>query len=94
MVRLGATYLHVLAKEEKKLTVLIFFNIVTVDCGPPEPPMNGSTGNYSSMTTLGATVTYVCDKFFLPITTMISRCSSNGLWDPAPHMQNCTIDGK
>ena len=55
--------------------------------------MNGTIGNYS-MTMLGTTVTYRCDKFFLPITTMVSKCSSDGLWDPAPHMQNCTIDGK
>ena len=55
--------------------------------------MNGSIGNYS-MTTLGATVTYLCDKFFVPTTVMVSKCKSDGSWDPAPNMQNCSVDGK
>lgn len=52
-------------------------------------PENGNLGDYSG-STKGANVTFRCNQDFVPVTEMVSVCSSDGVWDPAPEKHNCT----
>ena len=62
------------------------------NCGPPDPPLNGSLGSYSR-TTEGANVTFQCDRFFFPVGVFSGVCTSASVWDPLPASHNCTLDG-
>lgn len=63
--------------------------VILVDCGHPTPPENGNLGNYSE-TAEGANVTFRCNQDFVPVAEMVSICSSDGVWEPAPELHNCT----
>lgn len=63
-----------------------------VDCGVPEPPMNGSV--VYTRTTEGANLTFDCDIFFFPVDTPTAVCTREGVWVPLPAEYNCTLDGK
>ena len=61
---------------------------IIVDCGVPNPPMNGTLGNYSH-TEVGATVQFWCNEGFHPPDIRDSVCSNQGLWTPLPQEHNC-----
>ncbi len=65
--------------------------IISVDCGIPEPPLNGFLGNYSS-TKEGDNVTFQCGGDYVPLAVMVSTCSSSGMWDPEPMDHVCTSE--
>ena len=64
----------------------IFFSIV--NCGVPEPPVNGILGNYSH-TEGGGIALFWCRDGFLPEGVRTSVCNYHGMWDPP---LNCTGD--
>ena len=61
---------------------------IIVDCGVPDPPMDGTLGNYSH-TAVGATVQFWCNEGFHPPDIRDSVCSNQGLWTPLPQKHNC-----
>jgi len=62
---------------------------LTVDCGPPDSPRNGSVGNLA-VTTEGSVVLYRCDQNLVPEEEMMSVCSVNG-WSPDPADLVCNV---
>ena len=68
-------------------------SVCLANCGPLDPPLNGSLGSYSR-TTEGANVTFQCDRFFFPDGVFSAVCTSESVWDPLPARLNCTPDGK
>lgn len=60
-----------------------------VNCGVPDPPINGALMSYSH-TRVGGTVTYRCDESFRPSDSRSSVCNYLGLWIPRPYDHNCT----
>ena len=62
--------------------------VIIVDCGVPDPPMNGTLGNYSH-TEVGATVQFWCNEGFHPPDTRDSVCSNQGVWIPLTQEHNC-----
>ena len=61
-----------------------------VDCGIPEPPVNGYLGNYTGRK-LSDIVTVQCGDGYIPSMVMVSTCMQNGLWTPQPSDHNCTL---
>ena len=60
---------------------------ITVDCGPPTTPRNGSLENYTD-TTEGSVVFYRCGPGLVPEQQMRAVCTENG-WSPNPADLNC-----
>ena len=61
-----------------------------VNCGEPNPPMNGTVGNYSH-TRQGATAISRCEDGFRPSATFFSACTDSGMWMPQPEELDCTL---
>ena len=61
---------------------------IIVDCGVPDPPINGTMGNYSN-TEVGATLQFWCNEGFHSPDIRVSVCSNQGLWTPLPQEHNC-----
>ena len=68
----------------------LLHNCILVDCSAPDPPMNGTLGNYSH-TEVGATVQFWCNEGFHPPDVRDSVCSNQGMWDPLPQKHKCTL---
>ena len=68
------------------LSVFAFF--VSVECGLPGVPWDGSQESYTD-TTEGSEVFYRCDPGLVPEGIMRTVCSRNG-WNPNPADLSCT----
>ena len=57
-----------------------------VNCGMPHDPVNGSTDNIQSISTVGgAQIFFRCNERFVPAGRMSATCvSSSGRWVPNP----------
>lgn len=75
-------YKHSLKKciHNEKLGWLILF--VAVDCGVPDPPINGAVESFSSVM-FGANVTYECDEGY-SLSISHSTCAKSKKWEPVP----------
>ena len=62
-----------------------------VDCGAPQPPLNGTVDTYSS-TTEGSSITYHCNMGLFPVNKLVSVCSCTGQWTPNPTELSCTTE--
>lgn len=58
-----------------------------VNCGDPNPPLNGSLGKYPH-TREGASVAFWCNDE--PSSIMNSTCMNTSLWKPPPGQHRCT----
>ncbi len=67
-----------------------FDHVISVNCGDPASPANGSAGNYPH-TREGATATFQCDDGFRPSQLMIATCTSTAEWMPLPQSLLCTF---
>ena len=63
---------------------------ITVNCGTPKAPVNGSIGNYSH-TREGHTINFWCKDGFQPSYKMTSLCTNDGVWIPEPVLTTCTF---
>ena len=61
--------------------------IISVNCGPPVAPRNGSLESYTN-TTEGSEVFYSCDQGLVPEGRMRAVCTRNG-WSPNPDDLRC-----
>ena len=65
--------------------------IHTVDCGIPNPPINGYLSSYPD-TKEGTIVTFQCDADeYVPSVVLDSTCSNLGMWVPDPEQHECTL---
>ena len=62
---------------------------MSVDCGAPVAPQNGSIKNYTD-TTEGSEVFYSCESGLVPEGRMRAVCTLNG-WSPNPADLCCTV---
>ena len=62
--------------------------LYVVDCSHPQPPTNGSLGEYVK-TTKGSNLTFQCNDGYIPSIVMTAICI-DGVWDPPPEEHNCT----
>ena len=62
--------------------------LISVDCGPPVAPRNGSLETYTD-TREGSEVFYKCDPGLVPEGWMRAVCTRNG-WSPNPADLDCT----
>ena len=62
---------------------------ISVDCGPPFPPQNGSLEDYTN-TTEDSEVFYRCDPDLVPEGRMRAVCAKNG-WNPNPASLTCNV---
>ena len=60
-----------------------YYSTISVGCGPPPPPLNGSLGDLTSSQE-GAVVTFQCNPGLAPSQQMMSVCAANGSWTPDP----------
>ena len=75
--------------------LLLCFTVVRLavnSCGVPVAPMNGSIRNYTG-TAPGDSVTFTCDKFFVPTYELTGVCMSELGWIPSPEKHMCILDG-
>ena len=63
--------------------------VTTVNCGDPEPPVNGSVDT-PPHTREGASVMYRCNDGFRPSADFPSTCTNTAMWYPPPQDHNCT----
>ena len=63
--------------------------IITVDCGPPTAPRNGSVESYTD-TAEGSVVFFSCDPGLVPGQRMTAVCTEDG-WSPDPADLNCNV---
>lgn len=61
-----------------------------VDCGVPDPPVNGSFVGSLTDTTEDSIVFYKCDHGLFPMQNLSSVCGGDGMWNPNPRDQSCT----
>ena len=62
---------------------------MSVECGLPIAPRNGSLESYTN-TTEGSEVFYSCDPGLVPVGRMRAVCTRNG-WNPNPAELCCTV---
>jgi len=62
---------------------------MSVDCGPPPNPRNGSLESYT-ITTEGSVVFYSCDAALVPEGRVMSVCTGIG-WSPNPACLDCNV---
>ena len=74
--------------EFNEFTSLI---IISVDCGLPVAPRNGSLESYT-VTTEGSEVFYSCNPGLVPEGRMRAVCTNSG-WSPNPADLSCIDDG-
>ena len=65
-----------------------------VDCGYPDPPVNGSFGGDITSTVEGSEITYQCDDGLTPEGTMTAVCGEDGEWRPNPGDVECRSTSK
>lgn len=70
----------------------LFIVYAANNCGIPFPPMNGSIASYSG-TMPRSTVTFMCDRFFVPTVIMVGVCTNELVWNPSPENHTCSVDG-
>ena len=63
-----------------------------VDCGVPDPPVNGSFVGSIEATVENSMIFYRCDDGLFPMINLSSTCDSNGMWNPNPRDQSCTTE--
>ena len=80
--------MKILSIQHNNLTVI--YNSLTVDCGIPLPPGNGSIVSYSG-TKVGDRVIYKCHDGFRPSHEMSGICMMDVMWQPVPEQQTCTL---
>ena len=68
--------------------LLVFAFFVSVECGLPGVPRNGSLESYTD-TREGSEVFYRCDPGRVPEGRMRAVCTGNG-WNPNPADLSCT----
>lgn len=61
-----------------------------VNCGDPNPPINGSLSDFTH-TREGASVNFSCNDGFLPSKSLTSICMYTGMWMPPPDEHVCTL---
>ena len=60
-------------------------------CGPPNPPVNGSVGEWTS-SRVGAQVTYSCDTHLVLVGETVATCSLPSLtWIPRSNDVICVL---
>ena len=64
-------------------------NLLSVDCGPPGNPRNGSVTSYTD-TTNGSVAFYSCDPGLVPVMRMRAVCTGNG-WSLNPADLSCSV---
>lgn len=62
-----------------------------VDCGIPDPPVNGSLLG-SINTTEDSMIFYRCNEGLFPMGNLPSVCGGNGVWKPNPRDQCCVTE--
>ena len=70
----------------------LFTSPPPVDCGVPDPPVNGSFVGSIEDTSEGSMIFYKCNDSLFPIGNLPSTCGSNGMWNPNPMDQRCTTE--
>ena len=64
-----------------KPNLIIIASLDAVDCGPPDPPANGSLIRNDS-TLEGTRIYYECNDGLLPNGHAIAVCNSKEMWTP------------
>lgn len=64
--------------------------LLTVNCGEPISPANGTLGYYPH-TREGITVTFQCNEGYVPSLIRISNCTALGQWIPPPEDHICNL---
>lgn len=62
--------------------------ITVVDCGIPQPPLNGFLGDFIGSKE-GDIITFQCNINYVPSAVVKSICDDIGLWDPEPMDHLC-----
>ena len=73
----------------KAWNIVVLFLSPIVDCGDPDPPVNGSFGGDITSTVEGSEITYQCDDGLAPEGTMTAVCGQDGEWRPNPGDVEC-----
>ena len=76
-------------RGKKRELINEFASFISVDCGPPLAPWNGSLESYSG-TTEGSEVFYSCNPGLVPEGRMRAVCNRNG-WSPNPANLHCIL---
>ena len=77
---------HTIEDVINEFTSLI---IISVDCGLPVAPRNGSLESYT-ITTEGSEVFYSCNQGLVPERRMRTVCTNSG-WSPNPAELSCIL---
>lgn len=70
----------------------LFTHPPPVDCGVPDPPVNGSFVVSLADTTQNSVIFYRCDEGLFPMGDLPSICNASGVWNPNPRDQFCATE--